>query len=184
MRKEILKELLISISILTFAGVGIYFLIQNFERNPQGETTYKNVKSLGEEILERISYTDADIVKGPGGCRTEDECVAFCNNPDNQQICFEFARQYNLLSDAELKTVETSTESVRTALVNIPPQVAQCFVEKLGVGIVEKIYSGIMTPGPEVGEKINFCFTDYYLQKLPQQNIGIYKKILELLRNY
>lgn len=36
---------------------------------------------------------------GPGGCKTFDECEDFCENPDNQLTCFEFAEKNNLFAN-------------------------------------------------------------------------------------
>lgn len=36
---------------------------------------------------------------GPGGCKTFEECGRFCDNPDNQKTCFEFAEKHNLVKN-------------------------------------------------------------------------------------
>lgn len=46
---------------------------------------------------------------GPGGCRGE-ACRDFCENPANQEQCFEFAKQNGLISEAELKMAERGRE--------------------------------------------------------------------------
>jgi len=43
---------------------------------------------------------------GPGGCSSFDECGKFCSNPDNQKVCFEYAKKYNLMSAEEANRAE------------------------------------------------------------------------------
>jgi hypothetical protein len=41
--------------------------------------------------------------KGPGGCKGKEECDAFCNNPDNQETCFNFAKDNGMIPEKDLK---------------------------------------------------------------------------------
>ncbi len=43
---------------------------------------------------------------GPGGCSSFEECGKFCSKPDNQKVCFEYAKKYNLMSEEEAKRAE------------------------------------------------------------------------------
>ncbi len=36
---------------------------------------------------------------GPGGCGSMEECEQFCENPKNQEVCFEFAERHNLFKN-------------------------------------------------------------------------------------
>ena len=36
---------------------------------------------------------------GPGGCSSMEECEVFCENPQNQEVCFEFAEKHNLFKN-------------------------------------------------------------------------------------
>lgn len=40
---------------------------------------------------------------GPGGCRTKDECRAFCDAEGNMEQCFAFAAEHNLMSATDLE---------------------------------------------------------------------------------
>jgi hypothetical protein len=47
----------------------------------------------------------ADIqypVKELGNCKNETECRAYCNNPQNMEVCLDFAEEHNLISEDEL----------------------------------------------------------------------------------
>ena len=43
---------------------------------------------------------------GPGGCSSFEECGKFCSNSDNQKVCFEYAKKYNLMSEEDAKRAE------------------------------------------------------------------------------
>lgn len=32
--------------------------------------------------------------EGPGGCKTEDECLSYCSNLENLKECLDFAKKY------------------------------------------------------------------------------------------
>ncbi|PIR82324.1 hypothetical protein COU20_02770 [Candidatus Kaiserbacteria bacterium CG10_big_fil_rev_8_21_14_0_10_59_10] len=40
---------------------------------------------------------------GPGGCRTKDECHAFCNIESNVEMCLAFAAEHNLMPPQDLE---------------------------------------------------------------------------------
>lgn len=42
----------------------------------------------------------------PGGCKTKEECEAFCSNPVNQEICFLFFKGTDLVPMEEIKKTE------------------------------------------------------------------------------
>ncbi len=44
------------------------------------------------------------------GCSNEGECMNFCNNPENREICFEFAKGNDLLSEEEIEMHEEFRE--------------------------------------------------------------------------
>lgn len=50
--------------------------------------------------MERIEREMRDM-EGPGGCRSEEECDAFCRNPDNAQVCMNFAVKEGRISQEE-----------------------------------------------------------------------------------
>ncbi|MEK7203751.1 MAG: hypothetical protein AAB627_01590 [Patescibacteria group bacterium] len=43
---------------------------------------------------------------GPGGCRGPRECEAFCSNPANQEICFEWAKKHGFVSEEQIRMME------------------------------------------------------------------------------
>ncbi|OGF20417.1 hypothetical protein A2Y83_04630 [Candidatus Falkowbacteria bacterium RBG_13_39_14] len=53
------------------------------EKNLQNNTTDTTVKQLQELPS-----------AGPGGCKTEDECLSYCSKLDNLKECLDFAKEY------------------------------------------------------------------------------------------
>ncbi len=43
---------------------------------------------------------------GPGGCKTFDECGAFCSQPQHSTACLDFARKHGLMSDQDIQKAE------------------------------------------------------------------------------
>ena len=52
---------------------------------------------------------------GPGGCKNERECRAYCENPENFETCGEFARKNNLMGEQEIKMMERGREMAKKA---------------------------------------------------------------------
>ncbi|MDO8659654.1 MAG: hypothetical protein Q7K54_03570, partial [Candidatus Parcubacteria bacterium] len=44
--------------------------------------------------------------KGPGGCVGKDACSTFCDNPDNQDTCFNFAKDNGMISEEDLQNMQ------------------------------------------------------------------------------
>ncbi|KKS01646.1 MAG: hypothetical protein UU54_C0002G0019 [Candidatus Yanofskybacteria bacterium GW2011_GWA2_41_22] len=96
--------------------------------------------------------------KGPGGCKGKEECEAFCNNQDNQEICFKFAEDNGMIPEEQIKEMREGTARMREGLNNAPPEVRDCLNSTLGSDAVNKIQSGELTPGPQIGDSMRQCF--------------------------
>ncbi len=44
--------------------------------------------------------------KGPGGCVGRDACNTFCDNPDNQDACFNFGKDNGMIPEADLQKMQ------------------------------------------------------------------------------
>ena len=44
--------------------------------------------------------------KGPGGCTGKDSCNTFCSNPDNEETCFNFAKDNGMISEEDLQKIQ------------------------------------------------------------------------------
>jgi len=55
------------------------------------------------EIDEDKAMRIVEAEGGPGGCRTKDECRAFCDIEGNIEECFAFAAEHGLMSSADLE---------------------------------------------------------------------------------
>jgi hypothetical protein len=63
-----------------------------------------------EEAEQVRRMAELGITSGPGGCRSEEECEAFCDNPDNMLICVDFAEQTGMMSHEEAEEARRMAE--------------------------------------------------------------------------
>ncbi len=54
-------------------------------------------------IAKGEKFADVAAGGGPGGCRNEEDCVNFCDNPSHMTECLDFAIRYDLLPADELE---------------------------------------------------------------------------------
>lgn len=64
---------------------------EEFEARPEIDPEFNKERAM--EILQTQG--------GPGGCETFEECAEFCDQPGNQQACFEFAEEHRLFRNKE-----------------------------------------------------------------------------------
>lgn len=101
-----------------------------------------------------VSKEEADMArktggKGPGGCRGKEECDAFCEN--NQDLCFDFAREKGLIPEEEIKQMEEGNKGFMEGVSNAPPLVKECLIEVFGSISNAK-------PSREGGKKLENCY--------------------------
>jgi len=116
-----------------------------------------------------MNASDAEMArktkgKGPGGCKGKEECESFCNNPSNQETCFKFAEENGMIPEEELQKMKEGMSRMREDVDKIPSEAKDCLKSALGEETVNKIRSGELTPGPQLGNAIQDCF-----RKMPQQ---------------
>lgn len=58
-----------------------------------------------EEAAQARKFTESGITTGPGGCQGEQECRAFCENPNNLEECLGFSEQIGHISPDEAQTM-------------------------------------------------------------------------------
>jgi len=51
---------------------------------------------------------------GPGGCKTAEECKAYCQNPDRIQTCIAFAEQNGLMDKEELEKIKQTRDLLKS----------------------------------------------------------------------
>src|SRR3989338_1141094 len=78
------------------------FAVENNLIPPEGIERAKKIKSAMEQ-------------GGPGGCKNERECRAYCENQENFETCGEFARKNNLMGEQEIKMMERGREMAKKA---------------------------------------------------------------------
>lgn len=59
---------------------------------------------MPKDEIEKIKKMK-DVMRegGPGGCKSEQECRAYCENSDNQEKCFEFTKEHKLMPPEEVE---------------------------------------------------------------------------------
>ncbi|MFA5173116.1 MAG: hypothetical protein WC435_01800 [Candidatus Paceibacterota bacterium] len=129
---------------------------ENFEKIKTGEVLPP--RELGEKMRECF---EKNVPPGPGGCKSKEECDAFCSDSANQEACFGFAEKQGLISEEQLKEMRQSREQNGQALQNFPSEVAGCVKEKLGEETFQKIQSGSFLPNQETGTAIGECFKNF-----------------------
>lgn len=94
--------------------------------------------------------------KGPGGCKGKEECEAFCK--DNQEACFNFAKENGMIPEEELKKMAAGKEEMQKALLQAPPEVLECLRSEMGADFIEKLKNGTAMPSKEIGDRMGDCF--------------------------
>lgn len=143
-----------------------------FKAIEEGRAPFKSPKDFeqcenpgSDEIMEKcinfalengfLSGEEAEMVKktggkGPGGCRGR-ECKEFCENPNNSEVCYNFAKEYGLM-DPEM---EKGSQDFLDSLRNAPPAVKTCLQAEFGENL-DKVF-----PGPKTGAKLRDCYETY-----------------------
>jgi hypothetical protein len=109
--------------------------------------------------------------KGPGGCEG-DECKTFCDDPANQQACFEFAKEHGLISSEDIQQMEQGMREMRKSMDEMPPEVYRCLLTAVSEETIQKIKSGVLMPGPELGEHMKRCWEQNMPQDGPRTGPG------------
>ncbi len=108
--------------------------------------------------------------KGPGGCIGKDACDTFCNNPDNQDACFNFAKDNGMIPQEDLQKMQDGQQKMKDSFSSIPPEVLDCLTSTVGADVVEKMKTGSVV-GRKYGDSINQCFQKSGIQeRKPDQN--------------
>lgn len=66
---------------------------------------------MPREEIERIKKMKETMKEGgPGGCRGPQECRAYCEDPKNQEKCFEFAKERQMMLPEEMNRMNNMRE--------------------------------------------------------------------------
>ena len=64
-------------------------------------------KEKVEEAKKKIEIANKiEVLEGPGGCKSVEECDAYCSVPDHIEECLKFSAEHGLISEEEFKKVE------------------------------------------------------------------------------
>ncbi len=107
--------------------------------------------------------------KGPGGCIGKDACNTFCNDPANQETCFNFGKDNGMIPEADLQKMQDGQQKMKDSFSQIPPEVLDCLTSSVGADVVSKMKNGEFVP-QSAGDAINQCFQKFAPQDAPQNN--------------
>ncbi|MEK7065683.1 MAG: hypothetical protein AAB961_01710, partial [Patescibacteria group bacterium] len=96
--------------------------------------------------------------KGPGGCKSKESCDAFCNDPANQETCFQFGVDNGMIPQEDLQRMKEGKQQMQQALTQAPPAVMDCLNSSVGSEALQKMQSGAGMPPRDVGDKMKTCF--------------------------
>ena len=82
----------------------------------------------------------------------------FCNNPDNQETCFEFGKAHGMIPEEDLKMMEEGKQKFKEGLTQMPPEIIDCLQSLIGAETFEKIKSGAVMPPREIENQMKTCF--------------------------
>jgi len=127
-------------------------------------------RNLGEQIR---SCFEKNVPAGPGGCKSKEECDVFCSDQNNQETCFGFAKEHNLIPEEQIQQMEQQRKEgnnqAGNMLNNAPTEVVSCLKEKLGEERFSKMQSGSFMPDRGTGDIMKSCF-EYFRPEQPQGN--------------
>lgn len=92
------------------------FMVQRTKMNqqpggPRRPGPPKPGQPQGPKIDEEKANQLLETIGGPGGCKTMDECEVFCDGPENEEVCFQYAADNGLMPDNELQRVKKLRET-------------------------------------------------------------------------
>src|SRR3989344_9607055 len=75
---------------------------------------YAKANNLLSEEDEKTLEEFSDVIEngGPGGCKTEESCGAYCEDTANLKECLGFVKKHNLLTEDEIKEVEKAVDAI------------------------------------------------------------------------
>lgn len=63
-----------------------------------------------EDAEQAKKMAELGIMGGPGGCQSEQECKAYCDNPDNAQVCMDFSVAAGFMTPEEAEEARKGLE--------------------------------------------------------------------------
>lgn len=94
--------------------------------------------------------------KGPGGCRGEKQCNAYCQ--ENQEECFQFSKDNGLINPEQEEQMKKGAEQFKQGINNAPEVVRTCLTSVIGQDKLDDITSGTAMMDRSLGEKMRTCF--------------------------
>ena len=69
-----------------------------------------------DEIARAEKFADISATGGPGGCKSEQKCVAYCGDISHIQECVAFAEKYGVISPQDLAQAKTIANALQAGL--------------------------------------------------------------------
>ena len=73
----------------------------------------KELKAVEREVEQMEKFESGAISEGPGGCKTPEECDAYCQKPEHAEECFKFGVEHNLISLKEAEQIQKQLKEMR-----------------------------------------------------------------------
>lgn len=149
-----------------------------FEAIQDGTSPFKSPKDFrkcenpeNDEIMQKcmdfavrsgmMDEKQAEIVKktggkGPGGCRGEKQCNAYCE--ENQEECFQFSKDNGLINPEQEEQMKRGAEQFKQGINNAPEAVRTCLTSIIGQDKLDAVTSGTAMMDRSLGEKMRTCF--------------------------
>jgi len=94
--------------------------------------------------------------KGPGGCRGEKQCNAYCE--ENQEECFQFSKDNGLINPEQEEQMKKGAEQFKQNIDRAPEAVRSCLTSIIGQDKLDAITSGTAMMDRSLGENMRSCF--------------------------
>jgi len=73
----------------------------------------QELAEVKREVEQREKFERGEIPEGPGGCKTPEECDAYCALPEHAEECLKFAIEHNLITPEEAEQIQKEMEETK-----------------------------------------------------------------------
>jgi len=107
--------------------------------------------------------------KGPGDCKSKEQCESFCNNPANQTVCMEFAVKVGIIApeDADFFKQNMAPQSQGAkgegfgGFDQMPKKMKECLSNQIGSDAMAKLVSKEVAPSKEMMHAMRVCIEEF-----------------------
>jgi len=78
-----------------------------------GLVSEEKIPEVEKEAKQIEKFESGEISEGPGGCKSPEECDAYCSKPEHGEECFRFGLEHNLISPQEAEQIKKQMEEIK-----------------------------------------------------------------------